>query len=101
MPVRNVAPAIVREHAEDRRAGRAEADRDDALEAVADRAALRVAEREQQPGDRDAEAEPERPHVDECAARDDQRAERHEDERRQVRGGADGCLDGSARPARR
>ena len=51
-----------------------------------------VAEREQQARDRDGEPEPERPHVDEGASRDDQRAERNEDERRQIGGGAHCCL---------
>ena len=92
--MRNVDAGDRQQHAEDRRAGRAEADRNHALETVADRAALSVAQRQEQPGDCHAEAEPERPHVDECAARDDQRAERDKDERRQVRGGADGCLHG-------
>ena len=45
-------------------------------EAVADRAAVRRAEREQQPDDRGREPDAERPHRDELAAPDDQRAER-------------------------
>ena len=59
------------------------------VEAVADDAAVRRAEREQQPDERDDEPEPERPHRDELAARDDQRADRDEHDRRDVRGPAD------------
>ena len=101
MPVRNVAPAIVSSTPRIVAPVVPRPSRDHALEAVADRAAVRVTEREQQAGDRDAETEPERPHVDELAARHDQPAERDEDERSQVRGGADGCLARHARPARR
>ena len=52
----------------------------------------RGAERQHQPGERDGEAEPERADVDQRAPRDHQPAERDEDDRRQVRGGADRAL---------
>ena len=77
------------EDAEDRRAGRAEPERDERLEAVADEAAVRGAERQHQPGQRNGEPELERPNVDERALRHHQRPERDEDDRREVGGGAD------------
>src|SRR5581483_9171110 len=77
---------------EDGRAGRAEAERNEVLEAAAEQAAVAGAERQHQAEDGDAEAEAERTDVDERAARDDQRAERAQDERRQVRGRADPAL---------
>ena len=79
--------------AEDRRAGRAEAERDQIFEAAAEGAAVAGAERQHQADDREREAEAERANVDERAARDDQHAERDEDERRQVGGVADALLD--------
>ena len=77
------------EDAEDRRAGRAEPECDQRLEAVADETAVRRAERQQQARERDRQAELERPNVDEGALRDDQAAERDEDHRCQVRGCAE------------
>ncbi len=62
---------------------------DQIFEAAAERAAVARAERQHQADDREREAEAERAHVDECAPRDDQDAERDEDERRQVGGVAD------------
>ena len=88
------------QHAEDRRAGRAEPERDERLERVSERAAVTGAERQHQPGERDAEAEPEGPDVDQFALRHHQGAERHEHQRRDVRGSPHGRLHEVAdRPA--
>ena len=79
--------------AEDRRAGRAEAERHERLEPVADETAVRRAERQHHPCECDAEAEPEGAHVDERALGDHQRADRYQDDGRQVGGRTDGRLD--------
>ena len=78
--------------AEDRGAGRAEPERDERLEGVSERAAVPGAERQHQAGERDGEPELERADVDERALGDHQRAERHEDDRREVRGRAEPAL---------
>ena len=87
-PVRKSTPGDREQHAEDRRAGRAEAERDDALEAVADRPPWLSPSVSSSPTTATPRPSRNGPHVDERAARDDQRAERHEDQRRQVRGRA-------------
>ena len=93
-------PGDGRQHAEDGRAGGPEPGCDDSLEAVADGPAVCVPEREQHARDRDTETKPERAYVDQLAACHDQPADRDEDERCQVRGGADGGLHGMRdRPA--
>jgi hypothetical protein len=79
--------------AEDRGAGRPEADRHDRLERLADGAAVRLAEGEQQSGHRHRKPELERADVDELAARDDERTERYEHDRCQVRRSPDGVGD--------
>ena len=86
-------PATRQQDAEDRRSGRAEPERRERLEAVADDAAVTRAERQQQAGERDCETEPERAHVDQLALRHHQRAERDEHERRDVGGRPDRGLD--------
>ena len=65
------------------------AEGDEPLEPVPEETAVAGAERQHQAGERDAQAEAERAHVDQRALRDDHHAERDEDDRRQVGGGAD------------
>src|SRR5581483_2336403 len=87
--------------AEDRAAGMADAEADDALEPGPEQPSVRAPEREQQPEQPDREPEPERAHVDELAAGDYEGADRDERERQHVRGPADrgggGVADGAAR----
>ena len=80
------------EDAEDRGAGRAEPQRNERLEPVADEAAVGGAEGQHQAGERNRQSELERPHVDERALRHHQGAERDENDRREVGGSADRAL---------
>ncbi len=82
-------PEERQQHAEDRRPGRPDALRDEVAELSPDPAAVRGAEREHQPDDGDAEAEPERADGNQGAPRDDEAAERDQDQRRDVGGPAD------------
>ena len=77
------------EHADDRRARRADEQPEQALEPATDRAPVPGAERRQQAEAGDGQPGPERPHVDERAARDHQGSDDHERDRRHVCGGAD------------
>ena len=77
------------QHAENRRAGRPQSDRDDGLERAPDGAAVRIAEHEQEARQRDPQTELERTHVDELAPGDDERSEWHQHHGRQVCGRPD------------
>ena len=77
----------------------ADAPCDEAVELPSDPAAVRRAEREHEPDDRHREPEPERPHGDERAPGHDQRAERDQDERRDVGRPADDAPRARARAA--
>ena len=81
-------PDRERRHPDDRRAGRAEQRREEAIELAADPAAVR-AEGEHQAEGADGEAGAERAHVDERAAGDHQGAEADERDREHVAGVAD------------
>ncbi len=78
-----------RRHADDERAGRAEELREAAAEQAADRAAVIRAEGDQQAGDREHEPGAERPHLDERAAKEHERADDRQRDRHGVRGAAD------------
>ena len=79
-----------REHdAENGRAARADRERDEPLEGLAEPAAVVGAERQLEADERDRQAEPERADVDEPALAHDQGTERHEDDRREICGRPD------------
>ena len=78
-----------REHADDRRAGRADEQAEDSLEAATRRAAVARAERREQTEGRDGESGTEGLHVHDRAARHHQRADDEEGDRRDVGSGPD------------
>jgi hypothetical protein len=89
-----------RRRAEDGGAGASEQVAAPRLEAPSHVAAVVVAERQQQAGERHRQPRPERPHVDERAARDHEDAHRGQDERRRVGGGPEGVPEAAGyRPA--
>jgi hypothetical protein len=78
-----------REHADDRRAGRADEQAEDSLEAATHRPAVASAERREQAEGRDGESGTEGLHVHDRAARHHERADDEEGDRRDVGSGPD------------
>ena len=87
------------EHADDRRPGRPEQRAEELLRARTEHAAVRGAERGQQPERRHDQAGPERADVDERAARDHQAADGDERDGRDVGSGADHRREAVGDPA--